>query len=62
MMRRLRRASIVVTAVLTLALTGCDPATMQNMWADYGNDNDSVTDWTGADSTFSVRLPDGRLL
>lgn len=28
----------------------------------YGNDNSSAETWTGADSTYSVELPDGRIL
>lgn len=62
MMRRLRRGSVVVLAALTLTLTGCTPGMMQQLWTDYGNNNDSVTDWTGADGTFSVELPDGRIV
>ncbi len=30
-------------------------------WAAYGNNNKSLNDWTGADTTNSVKLPDGRV-
>lgn len=31
-------------------------------FASYGDDNDELDDWTGADGTWSVRLPDGDTL
>jgi hypothetical protein len=31
-------------------------------FAAFGNDNSRADDWTGADGTWSVRLPDGRML
>jgi len=45
------------------ALGGCQ-VTKDNLatfkWAGYGNNNDSLQDWTGADGGASTELPDGR--
>jgi uncharacterized protein DUF5005 len=38
-----------------------DPVFSQR-FSSYGNDNTSTDDWTGGDGTYSVQLPDGRVL
>jgi hypothetical protein len=35
-------------------------AALNAMWAAYGDSNRRLDDWTGADNTASVALPDGR--
>ncbi len=37
-------------------------ARFQDMFGTYGDDNARTDDWTGADTTHSVRLPDGRTI
>lgn len=37
-------------------------ARLTSLFTAQGNDNSRLDDWTGADGTYSVRLPDGRLL
>ncbi|MFB4292963.1 DUF4185 domain-containing protein [Nonomuraea sp. ATR24] len=33
---------------------------LTSLFTNYGNDNSRLDDWTGADGTYSVRLPNGR--
>lgn len=35
---------------------------LTSLFTAYGNDNSRVDDWTGADGTYSLRLPSGREL
>ncbi|MEV4170079.1 DUF4185 domain-containing protein [Nonomuraea sp. NPDC049709] len=35
---------------------------LTSLFTTYGNDNSSLNDWTGADGTYSLRLPSGREL
>ncbi|WP_219462581.1 DUF4185 domain-containing protein [Nonomuraea rhizosphaerae] len=37
-------------------------AKLTSLFTNYGNDNSRLDDWTGADGTYSVRLPGGREL
>ncbi|MGV9305761.1 DUF4185 domain-containing protein [Nonomuraea sp. NPDC004354] len=37
-------------------------ARLTSLFTAYGNDNSRLDDWTGADGTYSVRLPDGKEL
>jgi hypothetical protein len=37
-------------------------ARLNTLFTTYGNDNSRVDDWTGADGTYSLRLPNGREL
>lgn len=37
-------------------------ARLTALFTNYGNDNSRLDDWTGADGTYSVKLPDGREL
>ncbi|GAA1565964.1 hypothetical protein GCM10009678_56080 [Actinomadura kijaniata] len=37
-------------------------STLNSRFNNYGNSNALLDDWTGADSTYSVRLPDGRVV
>src|SRR5215471_18711338 len=45
-----------------LAVTVTPDTAFQAMFESYGNDNTLLDDWTGADSTLSVLLPDGRVV
>ncbi|MBO2450329.1 DUF5005 domain-containing protein [Actinomadura barringtoniae] len=40
--------------------TGTPNTSMNNKFTSYGNSNALTDDWTGADSTYSVKLADGR--
>lgn len=40
--------------------TSAPAASWNRLWADYGDDNRRLDDWTGGDNTTSVQLPDGR--
>ncbi|MFD1934691.1 DUF4185 domain-containing protein [Nonomuraea mangrovi] len=75
-MRRLLLSLVLVLSTLTsipaaALATTCDLPTFQGAGTDarltslftaYGNDNGRLDDWTGADGTYSVRLPDGKEL
>lgn len=75
-MKRLRLALIPLLLAVLLpqqamaATTSCAPAfqgasvdaRLTNLFTAYGNDNSRTDDWTGADGTYSVRLPSGREL
>ncbi|GAA3696488.1 hypothetical protein GCM10022224_072690 [Nonomuraea antimicrobica] len=37
-------------------------ARLTNLFTTYGNDNSRLDDWTGADGTYSLKLPNGREL
>ncbi|NUW43687.1 DUF4185 domain-containing protein [Nonomuraea rhodomycinica] len=37
-------------------------ARLTSLFTAYGNDNSRLDDWTGADGTYSLRMPDGREL
>ncbi|TDC99270.1 DUF4185 domain-containing protein [Nonomuraea deserti] len=37
-------------------------ARLTTLFTNYGNDNDRLDDWTGADGTYSLRLPGGKEL
>lgn len=45
-----------------LAVRAVPDQRFNRAWADYGNDNSLSDDWTGADSSYSVALPDGRVV
>ncbi|GAA2601833.1 DUF4185 domain-containing protein [Actinomadura fulvescens] len=40
--------------------TASPNTSLNNAFTTYGNSNARLDDWTGADSTYSVKLPDGR--
>ncbi|MGW7478894.1 DUF4185 domain-containing protein [Nonomuraea muscovyensis] len=42
--------------------TATTNARLTSLFTAYGNDNSRVDDWTGADGTYSLRLPNGREL
>jgi hypothetical protein len=42
--------------------TAAQNSTINNKFTAYGNSNTLLDDWTGADSTYSVKLPDGRVV
>ncbi|MFG1697739.1 DUF4185 domain-containing protein [Nonomuraea sp. NPDC049309] len=44
-------------------VAGATPnARLTGLFTDYGNDNNRLDDWTGADGTYSLKLPGGREL
>jgi hypothetical protein len=60
-----RQASAALIAVSLVLLSGCTVTRDQHeidAWQTYGNDNSSLTDWTGGDGAHSVRLPDRRVV
>src|SRR5262245_57302812 len=44
------------------AVTVTPDTAFKTMFQSYGNDNTLLDDWTGADGTLSVLLPDGRVV
>jgi hypothetical protein len=59
------RASATLIPLLLVVLSGCEVTRDQqaiDAWQAYGNDNTSLTDWTGGDGAHSVRLPDKRVV
>ncbi|MEU5881925.1 DUF4185 domain-containing protein [Spirillospora sp. NPDC047279] len=42
--------------------TASPNTSLNNAFTAYGNDNTRLDDWTGADSTYSVKLPDNRIV
>src|SRR5436190_5374079 len=54
--------SSVLAAQSAIPITALPDATFQALFESYGNDNTLLDDWTGADGTLSVRLPDGRVI
>ena len=52
--------SAAAPACTGIQATAAPDAGMNARFAAYGGDNTSVDDWTGADGTYSTRLPDSR--
>lgn len=53
-------ARAATQACTGLQATATPDAETNDRFAAYGNDNALLDDWTGADGTYSARLPDGR--
>jgi hypothetical protein len=59
------RGSATLVATSLVLCSSCEVTRDQqanDAWQAYGNDNTSLTDWTGGDGAHSVRLPDGRVV
>lgn len=44
------------------AVRGVEPDSLTSLFAEYGDASTDLSRWTGADSTYSMALPDGRVL
>ncbi|MCB1250347.1 MAG: hypothetical protein KDB36_13105 [Acidimicrobiales bacterium] len=56
------RVSIVERVALRDATTASAHTSLVEAWRDYGNANAGPASWTGGDATYSLRIPDGRVL
>jgi hypothetical protein len=55
------KATVKATCAPTVKSAAVD-AKLTSLFTNYGNDNSRLDDWTGADGTYSVDLPNGREL
>jgi len=52
----------VTALALALGASACTPQMMTDLWTKYQQSNEPTHLWTGGDGTFSVELPDGRII
>ncbi|MFC5823004.1 DUF4185 domain-containing protein [Nonomuraea insulae] len=55
-------ASALAAACAPTVSSAVTDARLTSLFTNYGNDNSRLDDWTGADGTYSLKLPSGREL